>query len=49
MCGEQYMAYAPRRLGLGEGQYLMTSDEVPAAVYEAEERALEYWAPMFGT
>lgn len=49
MCAEHYLEHAPLRLGPGEGQYLMTSNEVPAAVREAEERALEYWAPMLGT
>jgi hypothetical protein len=45
MCAEHYLDCSPCRLGLGEGQYLMTSDEVPSAVHEAYDRAVDYWSP----
>lgn len=44
MCSAHYVQHGSGRLGLGEGQYLMTRDEVPIQVREAHERAREYWA-----
>ena len=43
MCIEHYLEHSPRRLGLAWGQYLVTRDEVPAAVLEAYDRAIGYW------
>ena len=43
MCAEHYLAHSPMRLGSAKGQYLMTREEVPAAVYEAYDRAMAHW------
>lgn len=43
MCADHYVTHSAMRLGSGKGQYLMTRDEVPAAVYAAYESAVAYW------
>ncbi len=53
MCPRHYQENGSGRLGIAHGQYLIASAEVPPAVEEALQRALDYWShyprPASGT
>ncbi len=46
MCPDCYRRHSTGRLGLGRGQYLLRSAEVPPAVREAAARARAYWQSL---
>jgi hypothetical protein len=48
MCGDCYRAHSTLRLGEGEGQYLLTPEEIPAEVHDAYDVAKRYWSNLTG-
>ena len=44
LCADHYVQHSTGLLGTGEGQFLLTSAEVPPEVYEALSRSLRYWS-----
>lgn len=45
MCPDHYEQHSTGRLGIGEGQYLMLTSEIPSTVWDALEAARSHWAP----
>jgi hypothetical protein len=49
MCPDCYRRLSTRRLGTGEGQYLLLTSEIPADVTAAQQPARAFWAERTST